>query len=296
MPGRFNTTNVHFETLAEQQRQRFEDEMLMYLKKEYAAVLGRRDDSWVRELIREGIRQAKEYDIVLERDVARYLELMLSLSPDFDESSKTPWAREILTDSELEAGEKLDEIYEHIIFGEDEQRLRGNSADRVPQPFNRAGVLRADKGFRAEHQDVGRGRLTMQWEDEEDRQAWMAEYQTALDDLKAPSPTSRPGLEVGTPVARRPEPITGNLTVTLVDAESGEAIAGASVQASGPVTEGTVSDDSGDACFVGIETGDYEIVAMDFQHRSAQGEATVKRGMTRVSLTCRQVSGRTTVR
>lgn len=90
MPRRLTTTDAHFEAFSEQQRQRFEDEMLVYLKLEYSFVLAGREDAWVSELIQIGIERAAEYDVVLERDVARYLELMLALSPDFDDSPKTP--------------------------------------------------------------------------------------------------------------------------------------------------------------------------------------------------------------
>ena len=67
---------------------------------------------------------AKGYNIVLEQDVARYVELMLALSPDFDESEKTPWANEILTDEWMTGQEKLDRIYEHIVFEPDPDEER----------------------------------------------------------------------------------------------------------------------------------------------------------------------------
>src|SRR3990172_8473476 len=116
MPRSFTMKAAHMEAFSAQQRKRFEDEMVVYLQKGYPAEFQKMGEPWMRELIREGIEKAIGYDIVLERDVARYIELMMALSPDFDESQKTPWARDILT-LRLTAVAKLDRMYEYIMFG-----------------------------------------------------------------------------------------------------------------------------------------------------------------------------------
>ena len=104
------------EAFAEQQRERFEDEMVVHLTREFLDEATKMGEEWLRELIREGIQVAKGYNITLERDVARYIELMIAVSPAFDESEKTPWAKEILTDKWMTGQEKLDRLYEHIMF------------------------------------------------------------------------------------------------------------------------------------------------------------------------------------
>jgi hypothetical protein len=101
---------------SEQQRKRFEDEMVVYLQKEHPVEAKKYSEKGLRDMIRDGIDKAKGYDITWECHVARYIELMLALSPDFDESKKTPWAKEILTQRRAIAKSKLDRIYEHIMF------------------------------------------------------------------------------------------------------------------------------------------------------------------------------------
>jgi hypothetical protein len=279
------------EAFSQQQHLRFEDEMLAHLRREYGHVLGRRDDAWVREMIRVGIDQAAEYDIVLERDVARYLELMLVLSPDFDDSDETPWGRNILTDASLSAEEKLDRICEFVLFGEQPRESIQGSKGGVPRPFHRDAARAADSRIRTEYPGIDPTRLTMDAADCEYRQAWMSTYHQSLADLAVPPITSRPDAEVGAPVAEGPASATGSLTVTLIDAETDRPVVAASVQISGPVVERAVSSFSGRAEFQGIATGAYEVFAIDAQHRLGRGKATVKQGQTQVSLSCRHASG-----
>lgn len=296
MMRRLTTTEAHLEAFSTQQRERFEDEMVAYLRKEYAPVVVRRDDKWLRELIRLGIENASGYGIVLERDVAHYIELMLALSPDFDVSNKYPWAKVSLTAHHAKPEKKLDDIYSTILFLQDDSARPINRTAKAPKPFDRDGARETEKHFRGRHNELDGRPMTAEAEDDDYRKEWMAIYHQTLNELEIAPASSRPDAEVGAPVAERPKPPEGDLTITLVDAESGEVIAGASVQITGPVTESTVSDYSGDALFESIATGEYEIVAMDTQHRFAQGKARVKRGMMRVSLTCRHVNELSNVR
>ena len=304
MVNRFATTDAHTQAFSEQQRERFQEEMLVHLRKEYAPELGGRDDAWVGELIRTGIEQARAYQIILERDVARYLELMLVFSPGFDDSKKTPWAKDILIDSRLAAEDKLDRIYEHIMFDEEigetaseatvpegARQPRTDGPRAVPRPLNSAAAAAADRKLQDAMPELEGRRLTMADEDAGSRERWMTEYRGALDDAGAPSPTSRPDEEVGAPVVGHPEPSTGTLVAVVVDAASEEPIAGASVQVSGPVVERMVSDYAGEARFEKIATGEYEVLALDVQQRMGQGHAVVKRGATCVSVSCRYVGG-----
>jgi hypothetical protein len=50
------------------------------------------------EAIREGIQRAAAYEIVAERDVCKFTDLMFAFGRDFDSNPEYPWAREILRD------------------------------------------------------------------------------------------------------------------------------------------------------------------------------------------------------
>lgn len=121
MPRRFVVSDAHMEAFSKQQRKRFEDEMVLHLTREFPEEANRVGEDWLREMIREGVQSAEGYNILLERDVARYLELMLAISPDFDDSDKTPWAKDILTDERMTGQEKLDRICEHVMFDHDDE-------------------------------------------------------------------------------------------------------------------------------------------------------------------------------
>ena len=120
MTTRFTMTDSHLEAFAAQQRERFEDEMVVHLRKEFPEEFRKMGEARMRELIREGISSADSYNLVLEYDVARYIELMVAVSPNFDDSPKTPWAEEILTDEELTGREKIYRLYEHVMFEQTE--------------------------------------------------------------------------------------------------------------------------------------------------------------------------------
>src|SRR5262249_32065729 len=110
MPRTFQMTEQHMAAFATQQRGRFEDEMVDYFHREYADESRRLGDEQLRELIREGVEKGNSYYIVREVDVARFIQFMVAIAPDFDVSDKTPWARAILTDFQTPAPQKLERI------------------------------------------------------------------------------------------------------------------------------------------------------------------------------------------
>jgi hypothetical protein len=110
MPDTFIITSAHLEAFSRQQTQRFEDEMVLHLRREYPAACVKWSEPDLRALIQHGILTARGYNILLEPDVARYVEFMLTIAPDFDRSNHTPWAREILTRRRQAGSAKLDAI------------------------------------------------------------------------------------------------------------------------------------------------------------------------------------------
>ncbi len=110
MPDTFIITGAHLEAFSRQQIRRFEDEMVTHLRKTHPARSAGMSESDLRALIARGIITARGYDILLEPDVARYIEFMLILAPDFDRSDQTPWAAGILTRRRVPGNVKLDAI------------------------------------------------------------------------------------------------------------------------------------------------------------------------------------------
>lgn len=107
------------EVLSAYMRQSFEDRLVRHLaqslpvqfKKLASPTSG---DEPVRTLIRQGIQKAAGYDITSERDVGRFIEVMLAIDPRFDEPGVLHWARQILREKILTARAKMDLIYQRL--------------------------------------------------------------------------------------------------------------------------------------------------------------------------------------
>jgi hypothetical protein len=74
----------------------FEDRVVVHLKKvfpEHSETLG---EPKLRETIQYGTQRAAAYRITSERDVCKYVDLMILYGRDFDKDPNFPWAQSIL--------------------------------------------------------------------------------------------------------------------------------------------------------------------------------------------------------
>jgi hypothetical protein len=79
----------------------FENRMLIHLRKffpERCEALGEENCS---ELIEYGVRRAAAHGFTSERNVCKYLDLMMCFGPDFDENPELKWPGPILGDETL---------------------------------------------------------------------------------------------------------------------------------------------------------------------------------------------------
>ena len=74
------------------------------------------DEPGLRSLIGTGVERAAGYDITYEDDVRRYLDYMLTLSPDFDTNPATSWAGQILRRKGASGAQKMQRIDNVYIF------------------------------------------------------------------------------------------------------------------------------------------------------------------------------------
>lgn len=77
--------------------------------KEYIDRLGI-DDGNLEDFVRLGMEKSKNYGIVFEEDIERYIECMVVFGPDFDHNLKYPWAENILNDKEKDGEQKVEEL------------------------------------------------------------------------------------------------------------------------------------------------------------------------------------------
>jgi len=76
----------------------FEDRMFAHVSKHFQKRCSRLGEEGVREWIRHGMDRARSYDIVSERDVCKYIDVMFVYGRDYDTSPKHPWAGKVLND------------------------------------------------------------------------------------------------------------------------------------------------------------------------------------------------------
>jgi hypothetical protein len=82
--------------LEKKEIEKFGERMVAHLRKvfpERSEVLG---DNGLRDLIRYGVLRSASYRIVAERDVCKYIDLMMVFGRDFDQSRQYSWAAAIL--------------------------------------------------------------------------------------------------------------------------------------------------------------------------------------------------------
>lgn len=98
-------------------RTQFREKMVLYLRErfvEQTAVLSADD---LRTLIDSEIKRAKQFKVILEDDVQRYLECIIIYGRDFDSNPKLRWVRATLRARNITGTEKMDFI--------DKQRKQG---------------------------------------------------------------------------------------------------------------------------------------------------------------------------
>jgi hypothetical protein len=81
---------------ARAETKKFEDRMLIHLNKFFPRQCAALGEPKLRETIRDGIKRAAAYRITAERDVYKYIDLMVVFGHDFDTDKRFPWAGEIL--------------------------------------------------------------------------------------------------------------------------------------------------------------------------------------------------------
>ena len=100
----------------EEMLERYVESMVPHLRKRCPIQTKPLDDDALRERIREGIAQAKEYGITDKVDVRRFLEYWARYEGQFGRSPASRWARPHLTNTDLNGSEKMNLVDDHYVF------------------------------------------------------------------------------------------------------------------------------------------------------------------------------------
>jgi hypothetical protein len=107
------------EALSAYMRQSFEDRMVRHIAQSFPAEFKRMaspsaGDQPIRVLIRQGIERAGSNEITSERDVGRFIDLMIVMGPDFETNTEAAWARSVLRDKTLPARVRMELIHQQL--------------------------------------------------------------------------------------------------------------------------------------------------------------------------------------
>ena len=83
-----------------------------HLRASFPDSLANQDATELRSLIREGIQRAARYGIRAERDVVRFIELMVAVQPEFDELPAVKALRPILMHPNYPGSGKVEKLHD----------------------------------------------------------------------------------------------------------------------------------------------------------------------------------------
>ena len=89
-----------------------EDRVVAHLKRVFPVQSEALGEPKVRETIQYGTQRAAAYRIVSERDVCKYIDLMIVYGRDFDKDPAHPWAQSVLQNQALRnPSTKVDRLF-----------------------------------------------------------------------------------------------------------------------------------------------------------------------------------------
>jgi len=90
----------------------FEERMLAHIKKVFPEQSESLGEPKLRETIQYGTQRAAAHRIISERDVCKYIDLMVLYGRDFDKDLNLPWAQDILQNQSIRnPSSKIERLY-----------------------------------------------------------------------------------------------------------------------------------------------------------------------------------------
>ena len=89
---------------------KFAGRMFLHLRESFPEEISGISDEELRALIQMGIEKARSYNILEDEDVQGFLEFMITNGPNFHEDEAHPEIQQILSSTEMDGEEKIDEI------------------------------------------------------------------------------------------------------------------------------------------------------------------------------------------
>jgi hypothetical protein len=104
-----------YEVLNKYARENFVKRVYQYFLDEWKKECRDMNQEELEGMIRKGIEAAESYDIEIEADVVKYLEICLQLGEEFSTSPDFPWAQDILLNQETDGTIKVEQLRNYTI-------------------------------------------------------------------------------------------------------------------------------------------------------------------------------------
>ncbi len=108
--GALTIRQAQMDVFSQVEVQKFEDWMVSHLKQFFFRECRSLGELQLRDLIQYGIKSAARHQITIERDVCKFIDLMIVLGRDFDTDGRNVWAHEILA-HEKEPANKVQALH-----------------------------------------------------------------------------------------------------------------------------------------------------------------------------------------
>lgn len=89
----------------------YEKRLASHLRKHFAEACDELGEEGLRDAVSYGIKRAKSYGIMVERDVVKYLNLMFVFGRDFDTDPRFPWAASMLHSEDYGPTLRINQVY-----------------------------------------------------------------------------------------------------------------------------------------------------------------------------------------
>lgn len=104
--------HAQMDALARSAMEPFVENVIAHLRRVWPEECAAMGDEGLEAFVARGMAKCDRYGIETEYDVGRFCDLMLLLTPDFDEDPNIPWAQDILTSPGFDGRVKVDELME----------------------------------------------------------------------------------------------------------------------------------------------------------------------------------------
>lgn len=98
---------VQMKALEAAQKQRFIEDTVERLSREHPDPVGRLGQAGTRNLVTQGVERGAGYGITEDEPLGRFIDLMLTLDPEFEKRPELDWTQDILADKELSGAAKM---------------------------------------------------------------------------------------------------------------------------------------------------------------------------------------------